>query len=136
MNHFKDFDSWNIEKKSLDNLKRSFDLYVHDREIWWTSIGVNIGTEIDGKNTKFERPVLIIRKLGKDQFIGIPLTSRLKTGIFYHPITYGSGAGTVCISQIRVLSVNRLLRKIGKVEKTDYQLLTEKLSKLILTGKI
>ncbi len=136
MEHNKNYDLWNTEKKLFNSIHHKFELYVHEREIWWTSVGINIGTEIDGKNAKFERPVLILRKLGKEQFIGIPLTSRSKSGVFYHSISYGKSTGTVCISQIRVFSVNRFLRKIGKVRQSDFELLNQKFSKLFLTGKI
>jgi mRNA interferase MazF len=136
MDYIKDFDLWNTEKKIINSSNKSKDFYIHEREVWWTSIGVNVGTEIDGKNDKFERPVLVVRKLGKDQFIGIPVTSRSKVGTFYHSLQYGNGAGSACISQLRVLSTNRLLRKIGKADIDDFVLLTEKLSKLMSTGSI
>lgn len=49
-----------------------------EREIWWRSIGTNIGTEEDGKNAHFERPVLVLRKFNRDIFLGLPLTSTRK----------------------------------------------------------
>ena len=54
----KDFDSWNKEKKGLENVGHDI-LSFHEREIWWCSIGINLGDEQDGKNELFERPVLI-----------------------------------------------------------------------------
>src|SRR3977135_3027575 len=35
-----------------------------EREIWWRSVGVNVGHEMDGKNQFYNLPVLIVRKLG------------------------------------------------------------------------
>ena len=35
-------------------------------EIWWVSLGQNVGYEANGKNEKFERPVLVVRKFNKD----------------------------------------------------------------------
>lgn len=44
----KAFDDWNELKKKLDQNWRQ--PYVHHREVWWCSLGQNIGAEIDGKN--------------------------------------------------------------------------------------
>ena len=43
-----DFDNWNIKKKELSNGKR---VYFHKGEVWFTSIGKNLGDEEDGKNS-------------------------------------------------------------------------------------
>lgn len=60
-----------------------------EREVWWCSIGMNIGVEIYGKGKKFTRPVLIFRKFNKDSFLGIPFTSQPKDGIWYVPLYVG-----------------------------------------------
>jgi mRNA interferase MazF len=134
--HKKDFDLWNTEKKELDAGVSNAGLYIHEREVWWAAIGVNIGTEMDGKNEQHERPVLVVRKLGKEQFLGIPLTSRVKEGVFYIPIKYNDRVGTACISQVRVMSICRLLRKIGRTRSEDFAVVTQQLGKLITTGRI
>jgi mRNA-degrading endonuclease toxin of MazEF toxin-antitoxin module len=136
MSHKKDFDLWNVEKKQLNSSVSNTGFYIHEREVWWAAIGVNIGTEMDGKNEQHERPVLIVRKLGKEQFLGIPLTSRAKEGVFYIPISYNDRMGTACISQVRVMSVHRLLRKIGRTKTEDFNIVVQQLSKLIATGKL
>jgi hypothetical protein len=41
----KDFDLWNIEKKTLHQKLEV--IGVHEREIWWVSFGVNVGVEIE-----------------------------------------------------------------------------------------
>lgn len=38
-------------------------LYFKERQIWWASIGQNIGVEANGKNKKYERPVIILKNL-------------------------------------------------------------------------
>ena len=43
----KDFDSWNEKKKILNNNDVSF---YHEREVWWCSLGVNVGYEQNGKS--------------------------------------------------------------------------------------
>ena len=49
----KDFDSWNGEKKNLEQIGHN-NLVFHEREIWWCSIGVNLGDEQDGLDTTDE----------------------------------------------------------------------------------
>ncbi|MDR0299066.1 MAG: hypothetical protein LBI13_03170 [Streptococcaceae bacterium] len=49
----KEFDFWNNEKKHLNNREKAF--YVKEREIWYCSLGVNVGYEIDGKHEQFEK---------------------------------------------------------------------------------
>jgi mRNA interferase MazF len=67
----KDFDSWGQFKKKLDLSDRVF--YVHPREVWWCSLGLNIGTEIDGKNENFERPVLVMNVYNKNTLFVITI---------------------------------------------------------------
>ena len=69
----KDFDTWNLQKKQINNKHRR--ITFHEREIWWCSLGLNIGFEQDGKNYLYERPVLVIRKFNKHTLWILPLTS-------------------------------------------------------------
>ena len=39
----KDFDTWNALKKHID--RKRFLAFVHAREVWWCSLGLNVGTE-------------------------------------------------------------------------------------------
>ena len=72
----KNFDDWNLVKKNLD--KNDSSPTFQKREIWWCSIGLNIGHEENGKNKDYSRPVLIIRKFNNHIFWGIPLTTQIK----------------------------------------------------------
>ena len=70
----KDFDKWNGKKKQLDaNTDNLTDF--HEREIWWCSIGVNVGFEQHSQTSDFSRPVVIVKKFTRDMFLGIPLTT-------------------------------------------------------------
>lgn len=42
----KDFDKWNTVKKGVD--RNGLPKLYHTREIWWCSLGVNIGFEQNG----------------------------------------------------------------------------------------
>lgn len=43
----------------------------NEGEIWWCSIGMNIGVEIYGKGGRFTRPVLIFKKFTANSFLGV-----------------------------------------------------------------
>ena len=72
----KNFDSWNKIKKQVD--ERKINIFCNQREIWWCSLGLNVGSEEDGKNELFERPVLIINVFNRDMIRVSPLTSKNK----------------------------------------------------------
>jgi hypothetical protein len=57
----KQFEDWSKEKQNIEIFAPKT-LPFREKEIWWCSIGINIGDEQDGKNELFERPVLILRK--------------------------------------------------------------------------
>jgi len=47
--NIKDFDAWNVKKKLTDT-KMSSAPFFKERDIWWMSIGLNVGYEEDGKH--------------------------------------------------------------------------------------
>ena len=77
----KNFEGWFRLKPKLHYNART--PRIQDGEIWWCSFGENIGIEINGKSNRFTRPVVIMKKLSQDGFMGIPLTSQEKTGSWY-----------------------------------------------------
>ncbi len=73
----KDFDNWNLKKKSLEGRDKKF--LFNESEVWWCSVGLNVSVESCGKGAEFQRPVLVLKKLSKNSFIGIPLSTQEKT---------------------------------------------------------
>jgi len=69
----KDFDKWNEKKKFIN--KQELAKFCHSREIWWCSIGTNIGFEQDGTGKNFDRPILVIRGFNENLFFGVALMS-------------------------------------------------------------
>ena len=116
----KNFDDWNKIKKDIE--KSKIDKVFHTQEIWWCSVGINIGFEEDGKNNNYERPVLILRKFSNDLFIGIPLSTKIKEGEYYiNFIDDERLPFSVLLSQTKVISGKRLLRKISKMSRGRFQ---------------
>jgi len=105
-------------------------VYFCEREIWWASLGVNIGYEQDGKNDVFERPVLILRNFGGNTLWAVPLTSKNKTGKFYYQFTYKSKKYSIILSQLRLISSKRLLRKIRTFPDDEFNEVRKKIKDL------
>lgn len=128
--YIKDFDNWNTKAKLLDS--RSFDDYFYAREIWWAALGINIGSEQDGKNESFERPILILKRINKDLCLMAPFTSKIVNND-YRITTESTGIqAQVVLSQIKVISSKRLLRKVGKIKTIIFFEILIKLSFIIL----
>ncbi|MCC7356244.1 MAG: type II toxin-antitoxin system PemK/MazF family toxin [Candidatus Doudnabacteria bacterium] len=106
-------------------------LYFKEREIWWTSIGANIGFEQNGKNDNYERPIIIFKKFNKDMVWALPLTSQNKTGKFYFDISNSGVNSRAILSQLRLISSKRLIRKMGILDIPTYKQLKKQLSKLL-----
>jgi mRNA interferase MazF len=79
------FDDWNIKKKNLQFLDNSYghELYFKVGDVWWCSVGLNIGKESFGKGADFRRPVLIIKKLSAELYIVLSLTTKYKVGTWF-----------------------------------------------------
>jgi len=122
----KDFDKWNTLKKHLDASKP---IYVHEREIWFCSFGVNIGSEQDGKHELFERPVLVVKRVTSNTFLGVPLTSNKKQGSWYAEI--GSTGTSAIISQIKLFDTRRLARKVTTINETEFKIVHQKIKDFI-----
>ncbi|MEK7559710.1 MAG: type II toxin-antitoxin system PemK/MazF family toxin [Patescibacteria group bacterium] len=115
----KDFDAWNIKKKKIHSVEFE-ELPFHEREIWWCSIGINVGDEQDGKNEFFERPVLIIKKFNRKLAWILPMSAKPKEGRFYYKLSYKGQIFSVILSQLRLLSVKRFHRFVRKISPKQF----------------
>ena len=113
-------------KKQIDALERRPPT-IKQREIWWCSLGLNVGVEQDGKNDLFERPVLVVRKFNHRSFIGIPLTTKIKNFPFRKHINYRNEKqdktreGQLLLTQMRAFDTLRLTRYVGKLGKDQFE---------------
>ncbi len=114
----KDFDGWSTKKKNIDKCNRQ--TLFNEREIWWCSLGVNIGFEQNGVNELFERPVLILKKFNKDTLWVLPITRSAKIGPYYYQIRFLNFPSSIILSQIRLISSKRLLRRMKKINEKEF----------------
>jgi mRNA interferase MazF len=113
----KDFTGWHRLKTELQEHPTPL---FQERDVWWCSIGVNIGDEGDGKNTHFSRPVLILRKFNARIFLGIPLTTKIKPNPYYHTIHFKGRDQCAMLSQIRLWSAKRLRNRMGQLPAEQF----------------
>ena len=92
---------------------------IADGDIWWCKLGENVGNEICGKGKDFLRPVLIVRKLSKTNFIGVPLTSQKHSGNWYVKFVFRNRNEYAVVAQIENISINRLHYKMGEATIGD-----------------
>jgi mRNA interferase MazF len=105
--HIELFDEWSWEKKVLNNITTypSF----KEGEIWWCAIWKNIGREMYGKWNQFTRPVYVLKKVSKEMFIGIPLSSQEKKGTWFYKIETKKNTHFAILPQIRLFGAQRIL---------------------------
>ena len=113
------FNRWNKQKKMLHIRNRMPD--IRTGEIWWCGTGQNVGVEINGKGNSFARPVVIYKMLGKNSFMGIPLTSKEKTGDWYVKFRHHNKNQYAALCQARVVSKARLYERMGELEMDDFE---------------
>ncbi len=126
----KEFDEWNAVKKQLHN-KQSNHTHFHNRDIWWCSLGINIGTEQDGRNDHFLRPALILKRYNKDLALVLPLTRTNKNNRYYHILSVEAVTDSrVVLSQLRTISSKRLRARMARVPEKEFAIIREKIIEL------
>ena len=109
----KDFQKWHGEKSSIhkDKKRPSF----HVREVWFCSMGANVGFEQDGGGERYLRPIIVIRKFDNEVLWALPCTKNNKKGKYYFQITIiddeQERKSTAIMSQIRLIDAKRLQYK-------------------------
>jgi mRNA interferase MazF len=126
----KDFNRWNIKKQSLDAAVDG--AHCHEREIWWCSIGVNVGSEQHSQTEDFSRPIIVVRRFTRDIFWGVPLTTKIKDGIpFRFRVTVEGVKNDALILQMRAYDRKRLVRQLSTLPKETFILLRREIMNAI-----
>lgn len=126
----KDFNKWNIKKQFLqDNKSKS--VKFHARDVWWCSYGVNLGSEQDGVGDNFERLCVVVKKLSPTTCIALPLSTKEKLEMFQVKVIVKEKIGFVLLDQVRVIDAKRLLRKVGYLDKVEFEIVRTKLKGLL-----
>jgi len=74
---------------------------VSQGDIWWASVGENVGSEINGKSRLFSRPVIVFKKLAHGFYFVIPTTTRDRRGTWFVPFRQHEQNMLACLHQAR-----------------------------------
>ncbi len=127
----KDFDDWNITKRITDQKQPI--IGVHERELWWVSIGINVSVEINGKHKNYERPAIVIKRFNKHMIWIVPTTSQIKDTLFHEKFLFNDDQYFAAFTQLRLVSTKRLLRKTGMISKSDYNNILKRIIDILQT---
>ena len=127
------YNEWNLKKQKINFSERPLDelIYFKEGDVWWCSIGMNVGSESFGKGKNFRRPVLVIKKLSADLCVALPITSQQKIGTWFEDVLLNGENRYVMLYQIRTLNKKRFTIKIGELEDNDFKKVKEKLKTLL-----
>jgi mRNA interferase MazF len=123
----KDFDNWNDLKKSIHNDDKGLTIF-QERDVWWCSIGLNIGHEQDGKGDYFNRPVLVIKKFNNRLFWGVPLTTQIKDNKYYYRFTLKGKEQCVMLTHLRLYDAQRLTDRMNRLSENEFNEIKNKLA--------
>lgn len=119
MDFINEIKSWfNLKVRLWTNERR---VIFKQGEIWWCSLGFNLGEEIFGKGEKYTRPVLVFKKFTGNSFLGLPLTTHGKKGSWYVELGVGGKTQYVLLNQARILDKKRLTNRFCTLGTTDYE---------------
>jgi len=114
------YNSWNKLKQNI-NFEKKVKKYPKPWEIWNIYNGLNIWYESIWKWEDFERPVLIIKKIGS-MFLCITMTTKWKDdNKFYFRInnSYFNKKSYLTLSQWKCIDNKRFIKKISRLSKSD-----------------
>ena len=76
---------------------------VSEGDIWWASVGENVGSEINGKSRLFSRPVIIFKKLSHGFYFVVPTTTRERSGSWFVGFRHQAKEMIACLHQARAI---------------------------------
>ena len=116
----KEFNKWNRVKKRLN--KRQKLPKFSEGEIWWYGAGLNLGVEANGKHANFSRPVIVLAKINRYSFLGVPMTSRAyHAGNWYVHVTVKGKEVVANLVQVKIVSAKRLYERMGELGRKDFR---------------
>ena len=125
----KNYQKWMCLKTRINNSApiRS----IKEGDIWWVAVGENVGVEIDGKNEKYSRPVIVLKKHGRLCFTGVPLTSQCHDGSWYISFEFQNKIQTAILIQTRLFDTRRLYERIGRMSRNDLKIVLDSYIRLL-----
>jgi mRNA interferase MazF len=128
--YIKRFNFWNKTKIKI-NLKDNF-IIPRNGEIRWANIGVNVGSEIDGKGEKLTRPVLIVKVISRNTSLVLPMSSKINKSKGVYVLDQNNKVSSIYLNQVKVISNKRILDRVSKISDKKLFKIKQELCKFIL----
>ncbi len=122
------YDRWNRLKQ---NIEKRNQIQFNEREILFLSMGQNIGFEQYGKGEEFLRPVVVVKKFNKHLFLGIPLSSKIKNGFFFHTIHFKNRENSALLLQSKAFDSKRIKYKLATLSQGEFKKLVERYCEVV-----
>lgn len=117
--YIKNFFEWIGLKEKL-HVKHCKPPYVNEGDIWWVSVGENVGSEINGKSSLFSRPVVILKKLAHGFYFVVPTTTQFREGTWFIGFRHKDKYMSACLHQARSIDYRRFYSKLGRLDDKDF----------------
>jgi mRNA-degrading endonuclease toxin of MazEF toxin-antitoxin module len=122
--YHKNFEDWSKVKQRVNEADPK--PYVRAGEVRWAAVGVNVGSEIDGKGAgRYTRPVLVLDTVGSHLALVIPLSTKKPDRPGYFPITVKDRDVSLCALHMKSISQQRLYDRVGKISRHKLQIAKE-----------
>jgi mRNA interferase MazF len=124
----KDFFNWAKQKNKIHEDK--IRAYFNEREVWFASLGANVGYEQDGRGKRYLRPIIVVKKFNNEVLWCIPLTKNNKIQRYYFALNINNNTSTAILTQLRLIDAKRLQYKIGNISEKAFSEIKEKIKQL------
>lgn len=125
LQYTKEFDSWNEKKKKIETREEAPSF--KEGEVWWMHVGVNVGSESCGKGEHFTRPVLVLRKVSKRFFIGIPTSIIIRDQAGFITLPIKDKEISFLLLQTRAFAVNRMQKRQFSISDSQFTTIKQEL---------
>jgi mRNA interferase MazF len=127
----KDFKKWHRQKQEIHD-EHPY-VYFQEREVWFCTLGANVGYEQDGSGKEFLRPVVVVKKFNNEILFTVPLTKgKKKERSYYFTFSFRKKIiSTAILSQMRLIDAKRLRYKVGTISKENFKRLKAKIRRLL-----
>jgi mRNA interferase MazF len=129
--YIKDFTTWH-EIKSATDKRDTRRILLKEGAVWLIRLGVNVGSELDGKGIEFFRPVIVIKKINEQVFFGVPVSSRINKDYFRQEFILLGKPRDAVLSHVRAFDKKRCMRFMTMLDKNTKDVITQRIGHMFL----
>ncbi len=126
----KDFDKWNSEKKDIH--ENGSNKFYKAKEIWWCSLGLNVGFEQDGTSKSYQRPVLVLKGFSRQVCWVVALTTSKKKNPYHISVgIIDKEESFAILSQIRLIDTKKFTDRLSVLDTKTFDQIRKTIKDLI-----